>query len=185
MKKASARDMQTLSHYLSFILAMVLFGAGLAKLRLPLARRAGSLSQFKLIPAWLCLPLAAALPFIELLLGVLCLLPRFWFMCQLLVCAMLSVFTIVVSFEWLRGGNVNCGCFGEADATNTNPKIFFLRNGILIVAAISSVLLPPPLLNLSTVLIGVVLALNSILSFSVLTSILSDPTRVNVDGSSA
>ncbi len=117
---------QELSAAVSFLLAGVLAGAGIAKLRRPALTRS-AVQQFGL-PSGLVRPL----PFAEISAAALLVAsPRFG---GVLAFALLAVFTALVLRTLRAGRIVRCGCFGAADDRPIGPATV-VRNVVLLAAA--------------------------------------------------
>ena len=116
-------------------IGLVLLAAALAKIGNP-AALAIQISHYDLIPAGPRNLLAITLPWIELLAGLALVSgararPGAW-----LAVALMVVFTLAVAQAMARGINIECGCFGYADATRVGVKKL-LENLALTAVAIS------------------------------------------------
>ncbi|HEY2899450.1 MAG TPA: MauE/DoxX family redox-associated membrane protein [Polyangia bacterium] len=120
---------------LRLALAAVLIVAGTLKLRDPTAF-ATEISNYQLLPA-LAPYLAAALPVTEALVGVaLLVFPAAWRRSAALAAAALfAMFLLAVGSAYLRGINIECGCFGTGGGPIT--ALTLLRNLLLIAAALA------------------------------------------------
>ena len=106
-----------LTFVLSTLLAGVLICAGAVKALDPSAL-AESIMSFRLVPWPVAVAGAFYLPWLELLMGVALLVPR-WREGAVWVAALLfSGFTLVWLVTWMRGINVACGCFGGGGETS-------------------------------------------------------------------
>lgn len=84
-------------------------------------------------------PLAGAwialfMPWLELVLGTGILLPSLRRISGLMIAALLLLFMALHVSAWMRGLNVECGCFGAAYGAQPNLPWLLLRNGILLAA---------------------------------------------------
>jgi len=125
-------------------LAALLIYAGYAKLFLPgmhprppvgvaLALFATQVDSFQLLPSWAVSPFAHTLPFLEITLGFLLLLGwklRIW---ASLASFLLLGFFVVVLRTYLKGLEINCGCFGPGEAL-TIKRV--LEDGALVALAL-------------------------------------------------
>src|ERR1700741_2498269 len=95
-------------------LAVIFLGAGIAKVREPWLQFAVSIESFKIVPdSWLE-PIARILPWCEIALGALLLLPGFlarWL--SLIATGMLAWFLFIGIRATVKGLTVDCGCFGS------------------------------------------------------------------------
>jgi uncharacterized membrane protein YphA (DoxX/SURF4 family) len=92
-------------------LAAVWFAAGAAKIS-DLAGSARAVNAYQLMPFEVAQVVGAALPFVELALGVLLLAGLATRLAASGSAALLTVFVAGVSSAWARGLSIDCGCFG-------------------------------------------------------------------------
>lgn len=91
-----------------------LVAAGLLKIGHP-ASLAASIAAFRLLPAAIVGPLALALPYVELLLGVYLILGLFTRAVAALVALQFLFYAAAIASAILRHIPANCGCFGPGD----------------------------------------------------------------------
>jgi uncharacterized membrane protein YphA (DoxX/SURF4 family) len=113
--RTESRTFRTL-RYLTLVSRLVLgtiFAlAGLAKLGLPFAM-AESIRAYEMgLPPFLVSFMANVLPPVELGVGIWLLLGLFTRFSATITAALMVVFTIAVTQAWVRGLDINCGCFG-------------------------------------------------------------------------
>lgn len=113
--KTPSRTFKTLQ-YLTLVSRLVLgviFAlAGLAKLGLPF-HMAESIRAYEMgLPPFLVDFMANVLPPIELGVGIWLLLGLFTRFSATITAALMVVFTIAITQAWMRGLDINCGCFG-------------------------------------------------------------------------
>ncbi|MCG5051638.1 MAG: hypothetical protein KA712_01635 [Myxococcales bacterium] len=131
---------------LAFLLRLGLGGlfmlAGFLKARDP-SRFALEISNYQLMREGVS-AVAAMLPAIEIVAGLaLVVLPRPWrHAAATLIGIMLAMFTVAVGSAYFRGINIDCGCFGGAEAPITGLTL--LRNLGLLAAAGLTVWLDTP-----------------------------------------
>ncbi|HEX3696858.1 MAG TPA: MauE/DoxX family redox-associated membrane protein [Polyangia bacterium] len=120
---------------LRLALAAVLIVAGVLKLRDPTAF-ATEIANYQLLPA-LAPYLAAALPATEVLVGMaLLVFPSVWRRsAALAAAAQFAMFLLAVGSAYLRGINIECGCFGTGGGPIT--ALTLLRNLLLMAAALA------------------------------------------------
>ncbi|MEI6465158.1 MAG: MauE/DoxX family redox-associated membrane protein [Verrucomicrobiota bacterium] len=101
---------------------------------------AASLANYQLFPAFLLAPLATLLPWLELVVGAALLTRRFpagaaaW-------CTVLGAgFVTALGTAWLRGINLDCGCFGTSAAAGEGSLALALARAGLILAAAATLL---------------------------------------------
>jgi uncharacterized membrane protein YphA (DoxX/SURF4 family) len=80
--------------------------------------------NYRLVPGPLVNPVALALPWAELLMGVALICGIWRRTAALLVGALLLVFIVAISVNLLRGNAIDCGCFDVADAGKSVEERF-------------------------------------------------------------
>jgi hypothetical protein len=166
--------MRFLSFYLASVVCVVLCWAGLAKLRTPIAIRRASLARLGVIIPAIRGLVALSLPWLELVAGVFSvavLFPALWYVSHVAVAAMFTLFTAVVAIEWSRGKPIRCGCFGEAEATETDPRFFFTRNLVLIVISLTAATLHPGDISGLEILLALLMALGTVMASVIVRSV--------------
>jgi uncharacterized membrane protein YphA (DoxX/SURF4 family) len=136
------RVMQLLTTPLSLRILRLAIGvllgwAALAKLG-DMGGLATQVHNFRIVPIWSENLLAMTLPWIELLAALSLLLgirPRAG---AVVATGLLAVFTIAVAAALARGLDIECGCFGTADATRVGFGKLAQNIGMLAVAALGT-----------------------------------------------
>ncbi len=106
------RTLRYLTLVSRLVLGVIFALAGLAKLGLPFAM-AESIRAYEMgLPPFLVDFMANVLPPIELGVGIWLLLGLFTRFSATITAALMVVFTIAVTQAWVRGLDINCGCFG-------------------------------------------------------------------------
>jgi len=95
---------------------------------------AEEIANYRLVPAVTVPWLAAALPGVEMLCGVLLLTNRFARASAVLLSALLAVFIVGLSQALLRGINLTCGCFGGAEVATWGTVV---RDVVILAAALA------------------------------------------------
>jgi uncharacterized membrane protein YphA (DoxX/SURF4 family) len=116
------------------ILGAVMAYAAYTKLRASWLVFAGSLSGYQLLPDNLLEPIARALPWFELLLGVLLIAGILTRWSALLTTLLLGTFFGVMVRSYAAGLKIDCGCFGPGEALG--PKTL-IRDGSLVALSIA------------------------------------------------
>jgi uncharacterized membrane protein YphA (DoxX/SURF4 family) len=118
---------------LRLAVAAVLVYAGWVKLRQPPLLFALEVDSYQLLPSWAVLALAYALPWVELGLGL-------WLASGLAAAwsataatLLLGTFFGVVLRTYLKGLEINCGCFGPSEPLT---RWTVVRDGLLVVMAL-------------------------------------------------
>jgi uncharacterized membrane protein YphA (DoxX/SURF4 family) len=93
------------------VLAGVWLTAGAAKVG-DLAASGRAVAAYRLLPVDAARVVGAALPFVELALGVLLLVGAATRLAAGVAAALLVVFTAGIASVWARGLSIDCGCFG-------------------------------------------------------------------------
>ena len=113
---------------LSWVLAVVLIWAGGTKTLDP-AALAESIAGFRLVPWPMAVAGAFYLPWLELVVGIGLLVPRWRTDAAWLAALIFTAFSLVWAITWVRGLDVTCGCFGGTDASMTSWS--FARAAVL------------------------------------------------------
>ena len=126
---------QVIYHLCRLSLAGVFIYAGYLKGSDPVAF-AGQVAAYQLLPYAFNYLVAAMLPFVELLCGVLLLLNRRVRPALLVLFGMNTVFMLALFTLVLRGLDIDCGCFHPAgeEGTGTSPQMALLRDAGLMLA---------------------------------------------------
>lgn len=125
---------QGIYHLCRLSLAGVFLYAGFLKGSDPVAF-AGQVAAYQILPYALNYLVAAMLPFVELLCGVLLLLNRRVRPALLVLFGMNTVFMLALFSLVLRGLDIDCGCFHPAgEGAGTSPSMALLRDAGLMVA---------------------------------------------------
>jgi uncharacterized membrane protein YphA (DoxX/SURF4 family) len=123
---------------LRVLLGAIFVYAAYTKLQHPWLVFAMSIDAYGLLPEWGVLTVARALPWTELVLGVM-LLAGVWVRYASGVMALLiGVFFGIMLFSWGKGAGIDCGCFGLGEALTIRS---LARDGALAAAAIALTIL--------------------------------------------
>lgn len=127
-------------HLSRLTLAGVFIYAGFTKGQDPVAF-AGQVAGYQILPyAWNYL-VAAILPYLELLCGILLLLNKRVRPALLVLFGLNLIFILALSSLIVRGIDIDCGCFGPEAAGKTSPALALWRDaGILILLILTWVL---------------------------------------------
>lgn len=116
------------------VLAWVFISAGLPKIQDPVAF-AASIDGFRIISGSLTLWVAVVLPWLELIIGVGLLIPGLRRASAWTIMLLLGLFIALHGSAWIRGLDINCGCFGES-ADSPDYHWLILRNLAFLLVAI-------------------------------------------------
>ena len=81
--------------------------------------------NYRIVPAQLINVMALAMPWVELIAGLLLILNVWRRPALLLIAAMLVVFIVAISINLGRGNAIDCGCFNVADAGKSHEQRIF------------------------------------------------------------
>lgn len=108
--------MEKLKFYLNWTLRLILAGtfayAAVSKIVLP-NEFFNSVRNYQLIPDSLSYMTAYFLPAFEVVISILILTKRFFTVSILSMIFMLAIFILAILSAWIRGLDINCGCFGS------------------------------------------------------------------------
>ncbi len=117
-------------------LGVVLIWAGASKVGHPLtAQRA--VQAYEIFPDGLANTIGLALPFLEIILGVLLVLGLFTRPVAIVSTLLMVAFIIGISQAWARGLTIDCGCFGgggEIGAKSTTYPLDIARDAVFALA---------------------------------------------------
>ena len=114
--------------FLGWVLAGVLIWAGGAKALDP-AALAENIAGFRLVPWPMAVAGAFYLPWLELVVGIGLLVPRWRTGSAWLAALLFTAFSLVWAITWVRGLDVTCGCFGSTDVSTASWS--FARAAVL------------------------------------------------------
>jgi len=120
---------------LRLLVAAVFLYAGWMKFSTPSERFTLTVAQMQMLPAAFVGIFALTLPWVEMLAGILLLIPRTTRIGALMAAALLALFLAALTWAWTRGLGVDCGCFGPEDAgTSTRGQIpvALVRDSVLL-----------------------------------------------------
>lgn len=125
--------MRWILRLLRFAMGGVFLYAAYTKLREPWLMFAMAIDSYQLLPEWAVLALARTLPWFELALGLVLLSGYGLKYAAAVASGLLGVFFAMMSWAFLKGMNVDCGCFGAGDPLGPRTLI---RDGILLAGAL-------------------------------------------------
>jgi uncharacterized membrane protein YphA (DoxX/SURF4 family) len=105
------------------VLGVILFLAGLSKLGVPETMRQSILAYEISLPPALVSFMATALPILEVGLGIWLIAGLFIRFSAVVSVVLMAIFTIAITQAWLRGLNIDCGCFGGAQTNALGAAI--------------------------------------------------------------
>jgi len=119
------------------LIGLLFTAAALAKMG-DLRSFAMEVHNFRMMPVAVEHLVAMTLPWIELVAGLALILGLRARSGAMLATALMTVFTLAVLIAMARGLDIECGCFGTADATRVGVVKFLENAGMLALAAIGS-----------------------------------------------
>jgi uncharacterized membrane protein YphA (DoxX/SURF4 family) len=105
--------MKSLSFVLRLLLGGLLLYSGLAKFKLPYEFLA-AVNAYAITPPFISVLIAGLLPLLEIVLGVCLIGGVLTEGATILTVVLCAFFTVATSSAWMRGLQINCGCFGGA-----------------------------------------------------------------------
>lgn len=90
------------------------------------------IAQFSLLPDGFVDGFALSLPFVEMIAGILLLIPRTVIVGAVMVTALLGIFISAILWAFSQGIVVDCSCFGPGFASETLMALTILRNVVLL-----------------------------------------------------
>jgi uncharacterized membrane protein YphA (DoxX/SURF4 family) len=119
-------------------MAAVFLYSAYAKLREPWLVFAMSIDAYQLLPQWAVLTLGRAIPWLELLLGVLLAAGIALRYTAAVATILLGVFFGIMVHAYAQGLKIDCGCFGLGEPISART---LLRDGVLLAACFTLALL--------------------------------------------
>ncbi len=123
-----------LYHIARCALAAIFLYSGAVKLLDPVGF-AGQIAAYQLLPLTANILVAATLPAIELLAGVLLLYRRTAHPAALVIVVLNLVFLVALASAWMRGLSIDCGCFRPGGTSSSIP-LAVLRDLCFIAGAV-------------------------------------------------
>jgi uncharacterized membrane protein YphA (DoxX/SURF4 family) len=105
------------------VLGAIIFLAGLAKLGVPATMKQSILAYEISLPPALVDIMATALPILEVGVGIWLLIGLFTRFSAVVSMVLMAIFTIAITQAWLRGLQIDCGCFGGAQGNSVGLAI--------------------------------------------------------------
>ena len=118
---------------LRVVLGAVFVYAAWLKLREPWAVFAIGIDSYQVLPLWAVEAVARALPWFELLLGILLIVPVWRGVSAVAASLLLAVFFGLMARAMAKGMQIDCGCFGPGERLSW---VTLLRDGALLAASL-------------------------------------------------
>jgi uncharacterized membrane protein YphA (DoxX/SURF4 family) len=141
---------------LRLFLGFVLIYAGATKIGHPLTSQR-AVQAYELLPDGLAKTIGLALPFLEVVLGVLLVIGLFTRPVAIASTLLMVVFILGISQAWARGLTIDCGCFGGGGAIGATETKYPLEIARDVVFALAGAWLwwrPRSLASLDRILFG-------------------------------
>ncbi len=122
---------------LRLVLGAIFLYAAWTKLRQPWLVFALSIDAYRLLPEWAVFTVARALPWLELVLGVLLISGLKIRYTALATATLLAGFYASMIYAYSAGSGIDCGCFGVGEAVSARTLV---RDGALLAAAVALVI---------------------------------------------
>ena len=91
-----------------------------------------SIANYKLLPNFAINFFAIAIPWIELIVGILLIFNFYVKENALIFSSLIAIFTIMIFISVLRGLDINCGCFGTTDGQEVGISKILENLGLMI-----------------------------------------------------
>jgi uncharacterized membrane protein YphA (DoxX/SURF4 family) len=108
------------------------------KLRDPWMLFAMAVDAYQLLPQWAVILVARTLPWAELLLGLLLISGKWIRFASAAVSALLAGFLAIMVYSYLKGMQINCGCFGSGEPIS--PRTLARDSGLLAAALVLTIM---------------------------------------------
>jgi len=122
--------------FLRLVLGAVFVYAAWVKLREPWQMFANSVANYDVLPMWAVKLVARALPWAEMLIGLLLISGRFLRISSITASALLLGFFAIMVRTYASGIQIECGCFGPGDIISPRS---LARDGSLLLASLGLV----------------------------------------------
>ena len=119
---------------LRVLLGAVFMYAAYTKLRQSWLLFALSIDSYQLLPEWGVYAVARTLPWLELVLGILLIAGVGLRYLSVMAASILALFFTVMVVAYVRGGGIDCGCFGVGEPLSVRTLV---RDGSLLAAALA------------------------------------------------
>src|SRR6266849_815504 len=124
---------RVLALLLRIALGAIFVYAAWSKLKDPWALFAMAIDSYQVLPTWAVESLARTLPWIELLIGALLIVGRWMRVSTAAASLLLLVFFSLMVRAYVKGLEINCGCFGPGEALSWKT---LLRDGGMLAASL-------------------------------------------------
>jgi uncharacterized membrane protein YphA (DoxX/SURF4 family) len=129
----SNRVLGIITLLLRIALGVIFLYAAYSKLKYPWQVFAMGIDSYKLLPEWGVELVARALPWAELLIGILLIAGLFVRISTTVTTALLVVFFGLMVRAYAKGMEINCGCFGPGEALTWKT---LLRDGAMLAGSV-------------------------------------------------
>ncbi len=119
--------------FLRLLLSAVFLYAAYTKLKQPWLVFAMAIDSYRMLPEWAVLTVARTLPWLEAAIGALLLFGIGLRFTALAASVLLGTFFAVMVYSYIRGNQIDCGCFGLGEALGPATLI---RDGLLVAASV-------------------------------------------------
>jgi uncharacterized membrane protein YphA (DoxX/SURF4 family) len=116
---------------LRMLFGLVFIYAGAIKIPDPAAFSV-VVANYQILPPWLVNPAAVFIPWIEVVCGAALIFGVLARGAALVLNGMLAGFTAAVAYNWQRGLDIECGCFGDVDGLSSTMAMATMRDAGLL-----------------------------------------------------
>jgi uncharacterized membrane protein YphA (DoxX/SURF4 family) len=126
-----------LYHLIRLVLALVFVYAGAVKMQ-DVVVFAGHVAAYQILPYAMNYMVAATLPYVEFLAGILLLLNARIRPALVVVGGMTLIFMVALTSVWLRGLEIDCGCFDPGGGQEVTAGVALMRDvGLMILVVLT------------------------------------------------
>lgn len=123
--------METVLKVIRVFLGIVFIYAGVSKIIHPFSF-AITIYNYQIVPEVFITPLSILLPWVEFILGLFLVFGIFMEGGVLLASFLLGVFTLALIFNYIRGVDVNCGCFSFSSAGSKAHVLWYILRDLIL-----------------------------------------------------
>ena len=139
------RGVQWLVLVMRLILGGIFLAAGILKFG-NITAFAAQIAGFQILPTPFVGPLAALLPVVEIIVGLMLIVGFATRIVAWIAAAQVAIFSGVIASAVIRGLTVSCGCFGANDTTKTSWAEV-ARDGLFVILAVVIALRAPGMIS--------------------------------------
>ena len=140
---AQSLTLRSIMALIRWAIALVFLIAGALKIADP-GLFLEDIQAYRLLPYGLAFATALILPWLEVFASLAVLCKRWDTGALLSLTLIILVFTLALASAWIRGLDINCGCFGHNPETSSNYPLAILRNSAIFLGLVGLLLAKKP-----------------------------------------